>query len=226
MKIDSLIRFNKVRDRQVGKCTRLLNKNRFNGNSENNNSNDRVRSNNKQVQSNSDSNLGYSSKSNNNNSLAQGSKSSNVRCTWVVNLSSSPLTPAQVSLLSKGPNFALAPTNPPSVEFISVVKAACQRVTDQDAQELRAEVNILLKRAKPPKNNISRGEKKALKDLREDQDRMVLMVDKGVAMVVMERKEYQEKVEGLLTTSAYRAISTDPTNKLKVQLIQKLRRIR
>ena len=60
----------------------------------------------------------------------------------------------------------------------------------------------------------------------EDQDRMVLMADKGVAMVVMDRKEYQDKVEGLFTTSAYRTISTDPTNKLKAQLIQKLRRIK
>ena len=60
-------------------------------------------------------------------------------------------------------------------------------------QKLRVEVNILLRRAKPPKSNISREEKKALKELREDQDRMVLTADKGVALVVMDRKEYQEK---------------------------------
>ena len=119
------VRFNKVRDRQVGKFTRLLNKNSFNGNSENSNSNNRVRSNNNQMQSNSDSNLDNSSNSNNNNNLAQSSNSGNVRSEWVGNLSSSPLIPAQVSLLSKGPNFALAPTNPPNVEFISAVKAAC-----------------------------------------------------------------------------------------------------
>ena len=41
-----------------------------------------------------------------------------------------------------------------------------------------------------------------MKKLREDQDRMVLMVEKGVAIVVMDRKEYQDKVEGLLATSA------------------------
>ena len=70
-------------------------------------------------------------------------------------------------------------------------------------------------RAKPPKDNISREEQKALNELREDQDRMVLTVDMGVAMVVMDRKEYQDKVEGLLATTAYMTISTDPTNKLK-----------
>ena len=55
---------------------------------------------------------------------------------------------------------------------------------------------------------------------------MVLTVDKGVALVVMDRKEYQEKLEGLLATPAYRNIKADPTNKLKAQLIQKLRRIK
>ena len=155
----------------------------------------------------------------------QVSNIGNVRSKWIVNLSSSLLSPAQVSLLSKGPNFALVLTNPPNVEFISAVKEAWHRLTDQDAQECRVEVNILIKRIKPPKKkNISREEKKALNELWEDQERMVLMADKGVAMVVIDRKEYQEKVKVLLVTSAYRTISTDPTNNLKVQLIQKLRR--
>ena len=53
---------------------------------------------------------------------------------------------------------------------------------------------------------------------------MLLRADKGVALVVMDRMEYQDKVEGLLATPAYRTIKADPTNKLKAQLIQKLRR--
>ena len=68
------VRFNKVRDRQVGRFTRLLNRNSFSVNSENNKSNNRVRFNNNQVQSNLDSNLDNSSNSNNNNNLVQGSK--------------------------------------------------------------------------------------------------------------------------------------------------------
>ena len=80
------------------------------------------------------------------------------------------------------------------MEFISAVEAACQRLQEQDTQELRAGVNILLKRARPPKSNIIKQEKKALKELKEDQDRMVLTVDKGVVMVVMDRKKYHEKL--------------------------------
>ena len=33
---------------------------------------------------------------------------------WVINLSSTPLSQAQESLLSKGPNYAVAPQNPPT----------------------------------------------------------------------------------------------------------------
>ena len=101
-------------------------------------------------------------------------------------MSKSTLTPAQESLLSRGPNFALASSNPPNVEFIS-----CQRLSEQDAQELRAEINYLPKKAKTPRSNMTKEEKKELKELREDKERMVLTADNGVAMVVMERKHEQ-----------------------------------
>ena len=45
-------------------------------------------------------------------------------------------------------------------------------------------------------------------------------------MVVMDRKEYVDEVEGLLAQLAYKTITTDPTNKLKAKLIQKLKRIK
>ena len=54
----------------------------------------------------------------------------------------------------------------------------------------------------------------------------MLTVDEGVALVAMDRKEYLDKVEGLLTQLAYKTITSDPTNKLKVKLIQKLKRIK
>ena len=46
---------------------------------------------------------------------------------WLIQLSS---YPAQVSILSKGPNFGLAPNNPPNVEFILAIESACQKLTE------------------------------------------------------------------------------------------------
>ena len=92
-------------------------------------------------------------------------------------------------------------------------------------QELRAETNCLLRKGKP-RSNITKEESKALSELREDKERMVLTADKGVTMVVMDRKDYMEKVEGLLVQPAYRTIDADPTKKLKAKLILTLKRIK
>ena len=63
-------------------------------------------------------------------------------------------------------------------------------------------------------------------DLRIDRNRIILTADKGVAMVVMDRKDYIEKETNLLEQPAYRTTDRDPTNKLKAKLITILKRIK
>ena len=68
---------------------------------------------------------------------------------------------------------------------------------------------------------------KALKQLKTDKDHIVLTADKGVAMVVMDRKEYIQKARALLEdTNTYRPIPSDPTTKLKDKLINILKKIK
>ena len=45
------------------------------------------------------------------NRLPQGSSNEEPNPKWVINLSSKPLTPAQRSVLAKGPNFVVTPSN-------------------------------------------------------------------------------------------------------------------
>ena len=85
------------------------------------------------------------------------------------------------------------------MEFISAIESVCHKLLDWHVQELRAETHCLLRKAKPLKSNITKEESKALRELREDKDRMVL--------------------------TASRSIHTDPTNKLKAKLILTLKRI-
>ena len=59
-----------------------------------------------------------------------------------------------------------------------------------------------------------------------DKDKVVLTADKGVAMVIMDRQDYIQKTEELLSWPPYRTIPRDPTTKIKAQLITKLRRIK
>ena len=75
---------------------------------------------------------------------------------WVINLSKTPLTKGQELLLAKGPNYALAPVNIPDVDYITVVESICSKLRDQEAQELRADINSFLRRSKAPKANLTK----------------------------------------------------------------------
>ena len=68
---------------------------------------------------------------------------------WGINLSNKPLTPAQRSVLAKGPNFAVTPRQPPNLEYITAIEAACTKLSQQDAEELRADINIVLMSSHP-----------------------------------------------------------------------------
>ena len=53
-------------------------------------------------------------------------------------------------------------------------------------EELRADINGLFRRAQAPKTNLNKAEIKTLAELKRDKDRIILTVDKGEAMVVLD----------------------------------------
>ena len=83
------------------------------------------------------------------NRLPQGSSNEEPNPKWVINLSSKPLTPAQRSVLAKGPNFAVSPKQPPNLEYITAIEAACTKLSQQDAEELTADINRVLRSSHP-----------------------------------------------------------------------------
>ena len=62
---------------------------------------------------------------------------------------SKPLTQAQRSLLAKGPNFVVTPRHPPNLEYITAIETACTTLGQQDAEELKAEINRVLRSSHP-----------------------------------------------------------------------------
>ena len=103
------------------------------------------------------------------------------------------MTPAQRSVLAKGPNFAVTPRQPPNLEYITAIEAACTKLSQQDAEELRADINRVLRYSHPPKPNLIKAQNSALRELKRDRDHIVLTADKGVAMVIMDRQDYITK---------------------------------
>ena len=146
--------------------------------------------------------------------------------TWVNNLSSTPLTKEEEKALSNGPNYAIVPRLPPIREYITAIENVCNQLEQGKAEELRGEVKKVLKKVHLPRPNISREERKAIDQLRKDKNRVILMADKGVSMVVMDRDDYNNKAEELLHQPTYRPIPNDPTNKLKNRLITLLKKIK
>ena len=145
---------------------------------------------------------------------------------WVHNFSSTPLSEAQKKVLSRGPNFAILPRNPPVGEYIASIENACMKLKQGKADKLRGEIKTILKKIKTPINNITKEEKKALVELRKDTNKTILTADKGVSLVVVSEEDYQKKALKLLDQSTYKTLATDPTNKYKNRLISLLKTIK
>ena len=66
----------------------------------------------------------------------------------------------------------------------------------------------------------------AMEELRKDTTRTILTVDKGVALVVMNKEDYEKKAEELLSQTTYSKISNDLITKYKNKLINLLKTIK
>ena len=110
------------------------------------------------------------------------------------NLSKTPLTKAQQQVLAHRPNFTIVPKVPPVLEYIVAIEKACQQLKQEEAEELRGEIKSIIKKIPPPRPNISKEEHQAIQQLKKDNTRMILTADKGVCLVVMDKKDYMREV--------------------------------
>ena len=78
----------------------------------------------------------------------------------------------------------------------------------------------------PSQASLPKAQSIALRELKKERDHIVLTVDKGVAMVIMDRQDYINKVNSLLNQNTYRSIPWDPTNTIKNKLINILKRVK
>ncbi|XP_046396739.1 uncharacterized protein LOC124163714 [Ischnura elegans] len=129
----------------------------------------------------------------------------------IVNLSEEVLDEPSQSVLSKGLNFATVPRTIPYADIIGGIEQAIRKLSNEEAEEVRGEVTMVLKRAELPKSNITRDERAALHRLRNNSDIVILPADKGNATVIMKRDEYDKKIEDVLKDTAYRPLKSDPT---------------
>ena len=80
-------------------------------------------------------------------------------------------------------------------------------------------MSSILRRAKTPPRNIDSNIFKALIALRKDPDRVVLSADKGNCVVVIDKRQYREKVLSMLNDKqTYTTLKSDPTGRTERDL--------
>ena len=135
---------------------------------------------------------------------------------WVLNISSKEITECQKKLLQKGAGYAIAPSKIPIEEYIISMEITGKSLHPGSAAALKAEIAEILKDAKKPISNLSKEERQALKELKEDESIVILPADKGKCLVIMDRLEYNNKMEEKLKdVTTYKKLSEDPTMEKK-----------
>ena len=144
---------------------------------------------------------------------------------WVMNLSDRLLSNSERSVLMKGLNFSVTPSKIPVDEIVAATELACNQLKDKSqAESLRNEVVKIVSKSKPPRSNISRAEREAIKALAKDDSIVILPADKGRTSVILNKQDYYNKVKALLDdTNTYEKLTSDPTRAVKNKLIQTLK---
>ena len=88
---------------------------------------------------------------------------------------------------------------------------------------IRSRVTSTLQSASSPNSNLTRDEQKALKRLKTDENIVTLPADKGRVTVVMEKTDYNDKMDSLVNDKqTHEVLKRDPTPALQRKLNNKL----
>ncbi len=162
----------------------------------------------------------------NNNPKRPGTKNCDI---FVKNLSSTPLTEAEKSILALGGNFGISPTQLPVLKLLAPIITATDFLRQKDpetAAEFQSEAVRILRNARLPSPNLPTAQIHALRELKNDKSRVFLPADKGSVTVVMDKEDYDRLENDLLSDeTTYRLLNTDLTTEISTNLVAKFREI-
>ena len=104
----------------------------------------------------------------NKNKITQSATNITDKKKWVINMPSRQLTHIETNLLAKGRNFSITSKTLPNKDIIATTEDAVKDLEKEEADTIRAKVSRTLQNSKPPKDNLSKDERKALKELQSD----------------------------------------------------------
>ena len=141
----------------------------------------------------------------------------------MVNLSDRSLSKDEEEVLRLGLNFASAPTKLPLIEMVAALEEGANKLRGEDANDLRGRLCGILRRAKLPRDNLTKDQRLALKKLREEKDVVILPADKGNSTVLMNSSGYHSKLAGMLDCDTYSVMAKDPTKTQETKICHTLK---
>lgn len=100
----------------------------------------------------------------------------------------------------------------PTTNIIAATEAMAKQLDTNTADKLRAAVSKVLQFTKLPNGNLPSHLHKAANELRKDRDIVILPLNKSNVTVVMDRKEYTEKLKCMLEDGMYSKLRKVPSS--------------
>ena len=124
--------------------------------------------------------------------------------------------PIEKNLLEKGLNFSVTPKNIPTKDIAAKVETVLKNVPIAEADNIRAKTSLLLQKASPPEDNLSKKQRQALHSLKEDTEINILPADKGRATAILvDKEDYIKKCNDHLDSGPYIKLQKDSTERIK-----------
>ena len=115
---------------------------------------------------------------------------------WVINMSSRQLNHIKTDLIAKGLNFSITSKTLPKKDIRATIEDAVKDLEKEEADTIRVKISITLQSFKPSKDNLSKDEPKALKELKSDTSIANLPAEIGRPIVIPNREDYLKKIYG------------------------------
>ena len=91
----------------------------------------------------------------------------------------------------------------------------------EETDTIAAKISLKLQNPKP-RDNLSKDERKTLKELQSDTSIVILPADKGRSTVILNREDYFEKVMDHINNGPYQLLKKNPTSKIKSKTLKQL----
>lgn len=142
-------------------------------------------------------------------------KNSSIREELVINKTDEQFNKNEIDLLNKGLKYALNNKDTPLEELIASIESNIKRFDFSTKEYIRNACKIqITNNIEQNKNNIiNNKDHKIINNLRK-RDVFYLKADKGNKIVILNKADYFERVNNLITTGPYKEIKKTPLNKM------------